>query len=77
MKATSDSRFKFSYLYELDSLAVVNVRDLGGIKHAFKLLVFPDARLFQCANGDAKQVRRESESDFEMRRAGQGETNRC
>ena len=50
-------RFKFSYLYELDSLAVVNVRDLGGIKHAFKLLVFPDARLFQCANGDAKQVR--------------------
>ena len=51
-------RFKFSYLYELDSLAVVNVRDLGGIKHAFKLLVFPDARLFQCANGDAKQVRR-------------------
>ena len=53
-----DSRFKFSYLYELDSLAVVNVRDLGGIKHAFKLLVFPDARLFQCANGDAKQVRR-------------------
>ena len=51
------SRFKFSYLYELDSLAVVNVRDLGGIKHAFKLLVFPDARLFQCANGDAKQVR--------------------
>ena len=61
IKATSDSRFKFSYLYELDSLAVVNVRDLGGIKHAFKLLVFPDARLFQCANGDAKQVRRESE----------------
>ena len=52
------SRFKFSYLYELDSLAVVNVRDLGGIKHAFKLLVFPDARLFQCANGDAKQVRK-------------------
>lgn len=36
---------------------MVNVRDLGGIKHAFKLLVFPDARLFQCANGDAKQVR--------------------
>ena len=60
-------RFKFSYLYELDSLAVVNVRDLGGIKHAFKLLVFPDARLFQCANGDAKQVRRRgNQSDFEL-----------
>jgi hypothetical protein len=48
-------RFKFSCLNELDSLAVVNVRDLGGIKHAFKLLVFPDARLFQCKNGQAKQ----------------------
>jgi hypothetical protein len=49
-------RFKYSCLYELDSLAIVNVRDLGGIKHAFKLLVFPDARLFQCANAVAKQV---------------------
>ena len=41
-------------MYELDSLAVVNVRDFGGIKYAFKLLVFPDARLFQCANSEAK-----------------------
>merc|ERR1712141_341741 len=47
-------RFKYSCLYELDSLAVVNVRDFGGIKYAFKLLVFPDARLFQCANSEAK-----------------------
>ena len=60
-------RFKFSYLYELDSLAVVNVRDLGGIKHAFKLLVFPDARLFQCANGDAKQVRRRRRGNERLR----------
>ena len=37
-------RFKYSCLYELDSLAVVNVRDFGGIKCAFRLLVFPDAR---------------------------------
>ena len=47
-------RFKYSCLYELDSLAVVNVRDFGGIKYAFKLLVFPDARLFQCATPEAK-----------------------
>ena len=47
-------RFKYSCLYELDSLAVVNVRDFGGIKYAFKLLVFPDARLFQCANSESK-----------------------
>jgi hypothetical protein len=51
------SRFQYSCLYELDSLAVVNVRDLGGMKHAFKLLVFPETRLFQCANAPAKEVR--------------------
>ncbi|XP_040577089.1 exocyst complex component 8 isoform X2 [Lepeophtheirus salmonis] len=48
-------RFKFSCFYELDSLAVVNVKDLGGVKYAFKLLVFPFTRLFQCANTSAKQ----------------------
>ena len=48
-------RFKYNCFYELDSLAVVNVRDLGGIKHTFKLLV-PEARLFQCANAEAKKV---------------------
>lgn len=30
------------------------MRDFGGIKFAFKLLVFPDARLFQCANSESK-----------------------
>ena len=50
------NRYQYSCFYELDSLAVVNVRDLGGIKYTFKLLVFPEARLFQCANGEAKQV---------------------
>ena len=49
-------RYQYSCFYELDSLAVVNVRDLGGIKHTFKLLVTPDSRLFQCSTGEAKQV---------------------
>ena len=35
---------------------MVDVRDLGGIKHAFKLLLSPEARLFQCANAEAKKV---------------------
>ena len=36
---------------------MVNVRDFGGtVKCAFRLLVFPDARLFQCANAEAKSV---------------------
>ncbi|XP_033104585.1 exocyst complex component 8-like [Anneissia japonica] len=43
-------RFKFQTLYELDSLAVVNVRDVGPVKHAFRILMFPDQRMFQ-ANG--------------------------
>ncbi len=33
---------------------MVNVRDFGGTKNTFKLLVFPEARLFQCANSDSK-----------------------
>ena len=49
-------RFRFDKFYELDSLPVVDVRDLGGIKHAFKLLLSPEARLFQCANAEAKKV---------------------
>lgn len=41
-------------MYELSSLAVVNVRDLGNIKHAFKLLAFPDTRVFQCSSNSSK-----------------------
>nr|CAG4651628.1 EOG090X021B [Triops cancriformis] len=48
-------RLQFQDLHELDGLAVVNIRDLGPIKHAFKLLMFPDTRVFQCANAAAKK----------------------
>lgn len=41
-------------MYELGSLAVVNVRDLGAIKHVFKLLAFPDTRVFQCSSNSSK-----------------------
>lgn len=47
-------RYAFESLYELSSLAVVNVRDLGNIKHAFKLLIFPDTRVFQCSSNASK-----------------------
>jgi exocyst complex component 8 len=50
-------RYKFQVQYPLDSLAVVNVRDLGNIKHAFKFLAFPDTRLFQCSSGTHKVLR--------------------
>lgn len=54
-------RYKCEVMYELSSLAVVNVRDLGNIKHAFKLLAFPDTRVFQCSSNSSKvrQYKRE------------------
>jgi len=47
-------RYKFHTLYELDNLAVVNVKDTNVIKNAFKLLIFPDTRLFQIESPKAK-----------------------
>lgn len=41
-------RYKFQASYPISTLAVVNVRDLGTVKQAFKVLVFPDTRVFQC-----------------------------
>ena len=40
-------RYKLSSVYPVNTIAVVNVRDLAGVKNAWKLLVSPDARLFQ------------------------------
>lgn len=40
--------------YEIGSLAVVNVRDLGNVKYAFKVLAFPDTRIFQCSSNATK-----------------------
>nr|CAG4640667.1 EOG090X021B [Eulimnadia texana] len=49
-------RYQYQALYELERLAVVNIRDLGPVKHAFKLMMFPDTRVLQCANAaDKKQ----------------------
>lgn len=47
-------RHVFEVIYEIGSLAVVNVRDLGNIKHAFKLLIFPDTRVFKCSSNASK-----------------------
>ena len=47
-------RYRFQGLYELDSLAIVNVRDAGPIKNAFKILMFPDAKMYQADGTKAK-----------------------
>lgn len=47
-------RYKMQAVYDLQSLAIINVRDLGTVKLAFKLLAFPDTRIFQCATATSK-----------------------
>ncbi|CAI9734539.1 Hypothetical predicted protein [Octopus vulgaris] len=48
-------RFRFQGLYELDSLAVVNVRDVDTVKNAFKILMFPDSRIYQTDSAKSKR----------------------
>ncbi|XP_018562650.1 exocyst complex component 8 [Anoplophora glabripennis] len=48
-------KYVYEVMYDLSSLAVVNVRDLGNVKHAFKLLIFPDTRVFQCSSNSNKK----------------------
>jgi hypothetical protein len=48
-------KYRFQTLYELDSLAVVNVRDGVSVKNAFKILMFPDTRMFQAESPKAKR----------------------
>lgn len=47
-------RYKMQAVYDLKSLAVVNIRDLGTVKLAFKLLAFPDMKVFQCSSAISK-----------------------
>ena len=47
-------RYRFQGLYELDSLAVVNVRDTGPVKHGFKILMFPESHMYQTDTAKAK-----------------------
>lgn len=48
-------RYRFQGLYELDSLAVVNVRDAGPVKNAFKILMFPETRMYQADSAKSKR----------------------
>ncbi|PIK59560.1 putative exocyst complex component 8 isoform X2 [Apostichopus japonicus] len=48
-------RYKFQALFELDSLAVVNVRDVECAKNAFKVLRFPDQHIYCAENAKTKR----------------------
>lgn len=47
-------RYQYQALYELEGLAVINIRDLGPVKYAFKLMMFSGTRVLQCANAADK-----------------------
>lgn len=70
------ARYKFQAQYELGSLAVVNVRDLGSVRHAFKLLAFPDSRVFQCSNNQAKKEWLEHFEEVKKARVAQDQQKR-
>ncbi|CAK8671790.1 unnamed protein product [Clavelina lepadiformis] len=60
--STVAGKYKFQVLWEFDTVAVVNARDVGQkkvpaktVKNAFKVLMFPDARMFQCENAKEKR----------------------
>nr|CAB3243998.1 exocyst complex component 8-like [Phallusia mammillata] len=55
-------KYKFQLVWEIDTLAMVNARDVGRkkipartVKNAFKVLIFPDSRMFQCESAKEKR----------------------
>ncbi|KAM9241372.1 LOW QUALITY PROTEIN: exocyst complex component 8-like [Leptosomus discolor] len=47
--------YRYDALYPLDGLAVVNVKDNPPMKDMFKLLTFPESRVFQAENAKIKK----------------------
>lgn len=48
-------RYKFEVLYPLDQVLPVNIKDRGNTKNAFKVLIFPDTRVFMAPTVKSKQ----------------------
>uniref|UniRef100_A0A915IHA0 Exocyst component Exo84 C-terminal domain-containing protein n=1 Tax=Romanomermis culicivorax TaxID=13658 RepID=A0A915IHA0_ROMCU len=51
-------RFKFDSFYQLENLAIINAKDDSNSlssNNTFKLLVFPEHKLFQCGNSRVKK----------------------
>lgn len=49
------TRFKFEIMYPLKDIAVVNARDIGPMRNSFKILMFPEHRVFQCSDNKEKR----------------------
>ena len=48
-------KYKYNALYDLESFAIVNVKDNPTMKDMFKILMFPDSRIFQAENSKIKK----------------------
>lgn len=47
-------KYHFQALYELDNLAVINIKDTEKMKHLFEVRLFPDSHVFQAESEDVK-----------------------
>ncbi|XP_014060644.1 exocyst complex component 8 [Salmo salar] len=48
-------KYKYNALYDLESFAIVNVKDHPPMKDMFKILMFPESRIFQAENSKIKK----------------------
>lgn len=62
-------RYRFQGLYELDGLAVVNVRDTGPVKNGFKILMFPESHMYQTDTAKAKRQWLDALEDTKKKKA--------
>ncbi|XP_005112876.1 exocyst complex component 8 [Aplysia californica] len=62
-------RYRFVGLYELDGLAVVNVRDTGPVKNGFKILMFPESHMYQTDTAKAKRQWLDALEDTKKKKA--------
>ncbi len=48
-------KYKFQSLYELDNMAIVDIKDCESLTMAFKILMFPDSHLYQTETEEDKR----------------------
>ena len=54
VKRKGPIKYHFQALYELDNLAVVNMKDTEKLKHLFQIRMFPESHTFQAENENMK-----------------------
>jgi hypothetical protein len=54
-KGRGPVKYKVQALYELDNMAIVDVKDTDTLKFSFKILMFPDSHLYQAESEEDKR----------------------